>query len=241
MTGEPLPEFTESAKVISEFIGSAILVMVAISPIILFHSVMGMTIGLAVLADAVAVGFVLFVLIEMFGPVGGAHFNPAVSVAMLAAKKINARTAVLYSIAQITGGMVGMLTSHLMFYHEIQKIAEVSEVTRNGGAYFAEFVGTFVLVLAILVLVTIRSKKLPLAIGLLVGGMLMATSSTMFANPQVTIARVFTYSAAGVRPTDALVFIVVEITGALVAVVVWKYALKEKCTFCATGKNYKLR
>jgi glycerol uptake facilitator-like aquaporin len=109
-----------------------------------------------------------------------------------------------------------------MFYDKIPEIIVVSDVIRSGGNYFAEIIGTFILVLAIFSLVHQNSNRVSLIIGLLVGGMLISTSSTMFANPQVSIARIFTYSAAGIRPFDAFIFIVMEIIGALLALFVWK-------------------
>lgn len=218
------------SRLTTEFLGSMFLVMAAISPIILFNEgeLMGADISIAVIADALAVGFILFALIEMFGPVGGAHFNPAVTYSMVILKRMPFREGLFYSLSQIAGGFVGMIASHLMFFHEIDVILKISDVTRNGGIYFAEVLGTFILVLAILYLIKVGSGRLPLVIGLLVGGMLMATSSTMFANPQVTIARIFTYSAAGVSPFDAAIFIVMEIIGATLAVIIYRMTIGRK-------------
>jgi glycerol uptake facilitator-like aquaporin len=215
------------SRLITEFLGSMFLVIAAISPIILFNEgeLMGADISIAVIADAIAVGFILFALIEMFGPIGGAHFNPAVTYSMVILKRMPFREGLFYSSSQIAGGFAGMIASHLMFFHEIEVILTVSDVTRNGGTYFAEVLGTFILVLAILFLIRVSSKRLPLVIGLLVGGMLMATSSTMFANPQVTIARIFTYSAAGVSPLDGVIFIIMEVVGATLAVIVYKLTI----------------
>ncbi len=220
-------EYTISSQILSEYLGSLFLVMAAISPIILFHQALEAGIGMAVLADALAVGFILFALIEVFGPISGAHFNPAVSLAMVLGGKIGWKRALIYILAQITGGLTGTVFSHLMFYHKIPKLIAVAEVTRTGGNYFAEILGTFILVLAILLLVHNQSGKLSLVVGLLVGGQLIATSSTMFANPQVTIARMFTYAAAGVMPADGAVFILMQIIGAGLAVLVFR-AVKEK-------------
>lgn len=220
-------EYTISSQILSEYLGSLFLVMAAISPIILFHQVLEAGIGMAVLADALAVGFILFALIEIFGPISGAHFNPAVSLAMVLGGKIGWRQALIYILAQIAGGLTGTIFSHLMFYHKIPNLIAVSEVTRAGGNYFAEILCTFILVLAILLLVHNQSDKLSLAVGMLVGGQLIATSSTMFANPQVTIARMFTYAAAGVKPVDGAVFILMQIIGAVLAVLVFR-ALKGK-------------
>jgi glycerol uptake facilitator-like aquaporin len=212
---------------ICEFIGSMFLVIAAISPIILFHDAGGADIWIAVLADAIAVGFVLFALIEIFGPICTAYFNPAVSFSMALAGDITWPQAIRYSFWQILGGLAGMLITHLMFYDKIAKLAVISSVERSGGAYFGEIVGTFILVLCIMSLVHQKNSRTSLVVGLLVGGMLLATSSTMFANPQVSIARMFTHSAAGLRPIDAIIFIIMEIIGAFLAVLTWKYSIKK--------------
>ena len=220
-------EYAISSQILSEYLGSLFLVMAAISPIILFHQALEAGIGLAVLADALAVGFILFALIEIFGPISGAHFNPAVSLAMVLGGKISWKRALIYILAQIIGGLTGTIFSHLMFYHKIPKLIAVSEVTRASGNYFAEILGTFILVLAILLLVHNRSDKLSLVVGMLVGGQLIATSSTMFANPQVIVARMFTYAAAGVKPLDGAVFILMQIIGAVLAVLVFRVVTRK--------------
>ena len=186
---------------------------------------------MAVLADALAVGFILFALIEIFGPISGAHFNPAVSLAMVLGRKIAWKQASIYILAQVAGGLTGTVFSHLMFYHKIPKLIAIAEITRPGGNYFAEILGTFILVLVIFLLVHNQSDKLSLVVGMLVGmlvgGQLIATSSTMFANPQVTFARMFTYSAAGVTPFDGA-FILMQIIGAVLAVLVFKAVTRKR-------------
>jgi len=211
------------SKLLCEFVGSLFLVMAAIGPIILFNNVIvgadpGTTLALAVIADALAVGFVLFLLIEIFLPVSGAQFNPAVTIAIVMDRKMSAMDGMKYISAQFTGGFTGMLAVHAMYIHHGAEMLQVSDVVRSEGAYIAEFFGTFILVMAVFFLVRHRSRFLSLGIGMLVGGMLMTTSSTMFANPQVTVARMFTYSAAGIRPLDGGVFIAVEIAAAVTAV-----------------------
>jgi len=215
---------------ICEFIGSMFLVIAAIAPIILFTS-WGAPIYIAVIADAFAVGFVLFALIEIFGPICTAYFNPAVCIAMALAKDITWKTAIKYSGFQVLGGFTGLIFSHLMFYDNNKNIIllEISKIQRNGGIYFAEILGTFILVLCIMSLVHQKSNRTSLVVGFLVGGMLLATSSTMFANPQVTIARVFTYSEAGIRVIDAAIFILMQIFGAILAYLVWKYGVSKCC------------
>lgn len=135
--------------------------------------------------------------------------------------------------AQVLGGFIGMIVSHLMFLHVQPYIIAISYVSRSGGTYVAEVVGTFILVLAIFSLTQQRSEKTSLAVGMLVGGMLLATSSTMFVNPQVTFARMFTYSAAGVSLSDGLVFIIMEFVGAIIAIYVWRKAV----TWGSTPRN----
>ena len=221
-------KYATSSQILSEYLGSLFLVMAAISPIILFHQALEAGIGMAVLADALAVGFILFALIEIFGPISGAHFNPAVSLAMVLGRKITWKQASIYMLAQVAGGLTGTVFSHLMFYHKIPKLIAVSEVTRAGGNYFSELICTFILVLAILLLVHNQSDKISLVVGMLVGGQLIATSSTMFANPQVTFARIFTYAAAGVTPLDGAVFILMQITGAVLAVLAFKAVTRKR-------------
>lgn len=202
----------------AEFLGSLLLVFTAISPIILGFNVLDAGIAIAVLMDAIAVGFVLFVLIETFGPISGCHINPAVTLAMMLTRRMDSRTGLLYIVVQLVGGLIGTIVSHAMFIgHDFFQWAAISTVARDGGAFWAEFVGTLVLILVIFGTIHHRSAQPGLIIGLLVGGFLITTSSTMFANPQVTIARVFTWAIAGIRPFDAVIFVVVQITAVFVA------------------------
>ncbi len=206
-------------RLAAEGLGSLLLTVTAISPIILARQVLGAPLALAVLMDALAVGFVLFVLIEILEPVSYCHINPAVTLAMMVSGHLEVRVGLWYIPFQFLGGLVGVLASHLMFFHQpFFHLLSLSAVHRQGGPYFAELVGTFVLVLAIYGCMARRSRQLGLTLGLLVGGFLITTSSTMFANPQVTLSRVFTFSAAGISPTDALFFMVMEVVGALAAV-----------------------
>ncbi|MBM5804907.1 MAG: hypothetical protein FJZ49_02410 [Candidatus Verstraetearchaeota archaeon] len=215
-------------KLLAEFIGSHFLVVAAISPTILGYNALGASVALTVFMDAVAVGFVLFVLIETLGPISGCHINPAVTLAFMATRNTSVREGSLYVIAQFLGGFTGVFSSHLMFYQIVPTFITVSTISRPAGSYYAEFLGTFALVLTVFLCVKNNSKFTGLAIGLLVGGLIMTTSSTMFANPGVTVARVFTYAIAGVSPFDASMFIVAEIIGALAATLVAGVLLSTK-------------
>lgn len=223
-------DYTMSRRLTAEFLGSLFLTMTAISATILGYNVLGAGIPLTVLMDTIAVGFILFVLIEVLGPISGAHFNPAVTLSFMAAKSMKANEGLLYISIQFLGGFVGMLSSHLMFYQAVPQLITISTISRSEGNYFSEFLGTFILVLAIWCLSKYRSKLTGLAVGMLVGGLLITTSSTMFANPQVTFARIFTYAIAGVNPEDGIVFIFIEFLAALVAIGVATFLLKETQT-----------
>jgi len=212
----------EKQELIAEFLGSFFLTIAAVTPMILFPEIMGSSIGVAVLADALAVGFVLSVLIDMFGPISGAHFNPIVSLMMVKLNRMPMGKAGLYLAAQVLGGLMGVIGSHLMFYNETPVIATISEINRSGGNYLGEIIGTLILLLAILTLLKNENPRIGWNIGVLVGGQLMATSSTMFANPMITIARTFTYSAAGIRPIDSLMFILMQFIGLGLALLIWR-------------------
>ena len=177
---------------------------------------------MAVLAGAIATGFTLFALIEIFSPVCTALFNPAVTLVFAIDGKLTWKQAGIYSVTQILGGLAGLLISQLMFYDKIPKLFVISNISRSGGSFVAEILVTFFLVIAVCSLKEQKSNKMSLVIGFLVVGMSLATSSTMFANPQVTIARMFTYSAAGITPLDGLVFIAMQIIGAVLAVFAWR-------------------
>ena len=215
-------------KLVAEFIGSAVLVIAAISPTILGYNVLKAGVALSVLYDGIAVAFVLFVLVELLGPVSGCHINPAVTVAMMCTKDIRPRLGCYYVGIQFFGGIVGMLATHLMFYHEVPTLITISSVARPQGSYLAEFLGTFMLVLVIYGCIRKESRFTSLAIGLLVGGFVITISSTMFANPQVTFARIFTYAIAGVRPLDAAIFVPIEIFGGVIAAYTAGYLFSSK-------------
>lgn len=212
---------------ICEFIGSMFLVIAAVAPMILFIEVFEIHIAIAVIADALAVAFVLIALIEIFGPICTAYFNPAVTLAMFIDRRVSWKQAFNYVFAQILGGFAGLLITHLMFFDKIGTLIYISTISRGGGAYLAEILGTFILVLCIFSLANQKSDRISFIVGFLVGGMLLATSSTMFANPQVTIARMFTYSESGIVPVDGMIFIGMQIIGTCFAVLTWKFVIRK--------------
>ena len=219
-----------TGPLVAEFLGSMFLVMAAVASMIMFAEVFEASKAVAVFANAVTVAFVLCGLIEIFGGISGAHFNPVVTMIMCFEKKIAKTQASLFVLAQLAGGIAGTAVSRLMFLDDVGAILAVSDNVRDGYVFFGEIFGTFILVLGILLLVKAGSHKISIIVGLLVGGQIMATSSTMFANPQVTVARMFTDTVSGIRPVDGVVFIGMQVVGALLAYGVYRGVFAGKIT-----------
>ncbi len=218
---------------IAEFLGSLFLIMVAIGSTILADFVFGAPIYITVFINGIAVAFVLFALIEMFAPISGSHFNPAVTLTLLIAKEFTLKKSIGYIIAQILGALVGLILTHAIFYDNVPTIFIVSDQIVSFPKVLSEFICTFVLLGAIISLVRGKSKYTSLVIGLLVGGMIITSSSNMYANPAVTIARIFTYAVCGISPISALLYIVSQLLGAFSALFIFSklYPLKveKKC------------
>lgn len=183
--------------------------------------------ALALLGNTLATGAILVVIILIFSPISGAHFNPAVTLVFLIRRDIDAKTALYYTIVQILGGLAGALVAHIMFE---QPLIEASTHIRSGvSQWVAEFVATFGLIATILGCLKARPEAIPYAVGLFITAGYWFTSSTSFANPAVTIARTITNTFSGIAPADASAFILVQLISASVAVLVlgWLFSGKE--------------
>jgi glycerol uptake facilitator-like aquaporin len=221
---------------IAELLGTMFLVIVAIASTIL-PFMLGAPSELTfivVLMNAIAVTFVLFALIESFGSISGAHFNPVVTLALLLNRDISMKKASLYIMVQFIGGFLGLIVVHLMFWDYNSTLLVISTNVRSTAQVFSEFICTFILVGVIFGCVKGGSKHTGLAVATIVGGMLITSISTMFANPVVTVCRMFTYAICGIAPINGLEFILAEIIGAVVAAyvfgkVLFPIKLKEKC------------
>lgn len=216
--------------VLAEFIGSMFLVVAAIASAILPFNVLDAGLALSILMNAIAVALVLFALIETLSPISGAHFNPAVTLAFLLTHDIDKKKAAAYIPAQFAGGFIGVIATHLMFFDIRPDLLVVSGNFKTPALYFAEFLGTFILLGVIYGCVRGRSKHTSLSIGAVVGGMLITTSSTMYANPVVTFARMFTYAICGIAPQSALFFISAEVLGSVVAARTFGYLFPTRIT-----------
>jgi len=210
----------------SEWLGTFFLVAAVIGSGIMAERLADGNLALALLGNTLATGSILVVIILVFGPISGAHFNPAVTLVFLLRKEISSKTALLYIIAQILGGISGTLVAHIMF--ELPLI-EASSTGRAGiSQWVAEFVSTFGLITTILGCLKTRAEAIPYAVGLYITAGYWFTSSTSFANPAVTIARTMTNSFSGISPTDAPAFILVQLFAASVAALILSWLFNDK-------------
>ena len=213
-------------KVAAEFLGTAILLAAVVGSGIMGVKLGGGNVALALLANSMATGAILFVLITILGPVSGAHFNPAVTLVMVLKGEIEGKAAWGYGLAQVTGGIAGVLAAHAMFD---LALLQTSVTGRSGaGQWFSESVAAFGLVVTILGTVRFAPEKVATAVGLYILSAYWFTSSTSFANPAVTIARAFTNTFAGIAPGDVAGFIVAQLAGALAGMAVGGWLFDDR-------------
>jgi glycerol uptake facilitator-like aquaporin len=201
----------------AEFLGTALLLAGVVGSGIMAQRLAGGNDALALLANALATGFLLPVLILLFAPFSGAHFNPVVSLVEALSRRMHARTLLLYAGIQTAGAVAGTWLAHAMF---AEPIFQISTRVRAGAAqWLAESVATFGLVLIVLLRRQFSGGVLPWALGAYIAAAYWFTASTSFANPAVTFARALTDTFAGIRPMDAPAFMAAQIAGALAALV----------------------
>jgi glycerol uptake facilitator-like aquaporin len=165
------------------------------------------------------------VLIAVLGPISGAHFNPAVSLVFALSGTFPRRDLAGYVLAQIIGGVVGTMAAHLMFNHPVLELS--TKVRTGGGQWFAEWLATFGLVATILAGIRFQQKSVPWLVGLYITAAYWFTSSTSFANPAVALARSLTDTFAGIRPADLPGFVVAELIGAVSALLLMTWLLRQ--------------
>ena len=198
---------TLSRRLVAEALGTAFLLAAVVGSGIMGEKLAGGNVAIALLANTLATGATLVTLIFTFGPISGAHFNPAVTLADASQGGISWSDVPLYIAAQVLGAFIGVGAAHLMFGEAFIQISQHARA--GGGQLFSEFVATFGLLCVIWGCVRLRSEAVPIAVGLYITGAYWFTASTSFANPAVTLARAFTNTFAGIRPVDAPGFIVV--------------------------------
>jgi glycerol uptake facilitator-like aquaporin len=202
--------------VLAEFVGTAFLLAVVVGSGIMATRLSD-DVGVQLLANSAATAAALIALILALGPVSGAHFNPVVTLADVWFKGLPRREVLPYVGAQVSGAFVGVVIANLMF--ELPAV-ELSTTTRSGtGVWLAEVVATLGLLLVIFGVVRSgRSSAAPFAVGAYIGAAYWFTSSTSFANPAVTIGRMFTDTFAGIAPSSDPAFLVAQLVGLVVAV-----------------------
>ncbi len=222
----PLQAFSTTRRLAGEGLGTALLLAVVIGSGIMGERLSGGNVAIALLGNTLSTGAALVVLITIFGPLSGAHFNPAVTLVFATRREIGWKMAAAYVAAQIAGGVLGVWAAHAMF---ADPILQVSTKLRDGPAQaFSEFIATFGLIAAILGSVRFRPEATSVIVGLYITSAYWFTASTSFANPAVTLARSLSNTFAGIAPSSAPVFILAQLAGAVAASLVFGWLLQER-------------
>ncbi|MCC6737583.1 MAG: aquaporin [Planctomycetia bacterium] len=205
--------------------GTAFLLAAVVGSGIMGERLSGGSVGLALLANSLATGAALVALVAAFGPVSGAHFNPAVTLAEAWRGALAPGRAAAYVAAQVAGAVGGVAAAHAMFGGAI---VQASSTARPGARlWFAEFVATVGLLAIVRGVSAARSALAPLAVGAYIASAYWFTASTSFANPAVTFARCWTDTFAGIRPADAPAFVAAQLAGAAFSAVLWPRLFPE--------------
>jgi glycerol uptake facilitator-like aquaporin len=203
-------------RLVAEGLGTAFLLAAVVGSGIMAQQLAGGNEALALLCNTLPTGAILVVLILIFGPVSGAHFNPAVSLAFALRGELLWRDLGTYIAAQIAGAVIGTWAAHLMF--ELPMLQVSAHVRTGAGQWLAEWVATFGLLLTIFGCVRAAPQSIPYAVGLYITSAYWFTASTSFANPAVTIARSLSNTFSGIAPAGTIGFIAAQLVGTLAAV-----------------------
>jgi glycerol uptake facilitator-like aquaporin len=218
--------FSTSRKLFAEFLGTALLLAIVIGSGIMGETLAGGNTAIALLGNTIATGAGLVVLITIFGPISGAHFNPVVTLAFAARRDIGVLLALAYILAQVAGAVAGVYAAHEMFG---QAIMQVSTKLRDGPSLaFSEGVATFGLMATIFGCIKFKPDFTPIAVGLYITSAYWFTASTSFANPAVTFARSLSNTFAGIAPHSVPLFIAAQCAGAIVGVIAFMWLLSEQ-------------
>jgi len=215
--------FALRARLAAEFVGTAFLVAAVVGSGIMGEKLAGGNVAVALLANTIATGAALVSLILTFGGISGAHFNPAVTLAIAIDHKFSWREVPAYITAQCVGGVIGAIAAHLMFG---LRWYSLSTHARHGWPLvFSEFVATSGLLLVILGCSSFRPGSVPFAVAAYITAAYWFTASTSFANPAVTIARALSNTFAGIHPVDVPMFLAAQLAGALAATLSFRWFL----------------
>ena len=212
---------SRAQRVFAEWLGTAFLLAAVVGSGIMAQRLAGGNIALALLCNTIPTGAILVVLILIFGPISGAHFNPAVSIAFAFRGELTWPDAALYIVVQIIGAVAGVWAAHLMFELPVWQFSMTSRT--GSGQWLAEAVATFGLLLTIFGCVARRPQAVSYAVGLYITSAYWFTASTSFANPAVTIARSLSDTFAGIAPANVAGFVAAQLAGMAAAVFVAKW------------------
>lgn len=213
-------------RIVAEFVGTAMLLAIVVGSGIMGERLAAGNDAIALLGNTLATGAGLIVLIHMFGPISGAHFNPAVTLAVWLKRETTGRVAMLYTVAQLAGAVIGVWLAHAMF---AEPVLQLSGKARDGLPQgVAECVATFGLIGTIFSTQRHRPEFTPIAVGLYITAAYWFTASTSFANPAVTIARSLSDSFAGIAPHSVPLFLAGQFTGTIAAIALFSWLLKEE-------------
>jgi glycerol uptake facilitator-like aquaporin len=223
-----LQPFDLARRLVAEGLGTALLLATVIGSGIMGERLAGGNVAIALLGNTIATGAGLVVLITIFGPLSGAHFNPVVTLVFALRRELSLPNAFAYLAVQVIGAILGVWLAHAMF---AEPLFQVSTKLREGWSQgLAEGVATFGLIATILGSLRFRADATPVMVGLYITAAYWFTASTSFANPAVTIARSLSNTFAGIAPTSAPLFIICQLAGAGTAACLFGWLLKERST-----------
>jgi glycerol uptake facilitator-like aquaporin len=229
-----MPNFDLSRRLVAEALGTALLVATVVGSGIMAET-LTKDVALALLGNTIPTGAMLVVLITILGPISGAHFNPAVTLVFWLRRELSLIDAAFYVGVQVAGGIIGTIAAHAMF---ALPLLDASLKVRSGGAqWLAEAIAAFGLVVTILAGIRFARASVPWLVGLYITAAYWFTSSTSFANPAVAVARSLTNTFSGIRPVDLPGFIAAELAGAVVALILMTWLLRESAGTAVTIKE----
>ena len=208
----------------SETIGTSFLLLIVVG-----SGIMGENLtenkAVVLLANSIATAFGLIVLIWIFGPYSGSHFNPVVSILMMLLGRLTKQEMLFYVLCQIIGGVAGVVLANIIFDLDIISISDNRRLTT--GIFISEIIATFGLLLTILLVSKQKPEMVAAAVGLYIGAAYWFTSSTSFSNPAVTIARTLSDTFTGIVPSDVVPFIFAQLIGTFIVYFIYKYVYEQ--------------
>ncbi len=220
-----MPDAGMLRRCAAEFVGTLFLLATVVGSGIMAENLAGGNIAIALLGNTLPTGAILIVLIWVFGPISGAHFNPAVTLAFAVRGEIAIKASTGYVLCQVAGALAGVWLAHGMF--DIDILQQSTKLRSGPAQWLSEGVATFGLLMAILATLRYGTRVVAVSVGLYISAAYWFTASTSFANPAVTVGRTLTDTFSGIYPPHAPAFIVAQVAGAMIAVAFFGWLLRE--------------